>query len=130
MKAENYITILNENLKVSAVDLGLGRWFSFKQDNDPKHKIKSVISWLKNNKITVLFLAGLSGAQSKIQSKICIKLKIRIGCRQPKKTLQQLEEVCMEEWNNIPTEVCANLVVNYRKRFLSVIKNKGHAIDY
>ena len=35
MKAENYITILNENLKVSTVDRGLGHWFSFQQDNDP-----------------------------------------------------------------------------------------------
>ena len=55
------------------------------------------------------------------------ELKIRIG-RQQQKTLQQLEEICVEEWNNIPTEVAANLV-NYRKRLLSAIMNKGHAID-
>ena len=123
MKVENYITILNENLKVSAVDPGLGRRFSIQQENDPKHKSKSVTAWLKKKS-----LPSRSPDLNQIEN-LWKKLKIRIGRRQPK-TLQQLEEVCVEEWNNIPTEVCANLVVNYRKRLVSVIKNNGHVIDY
>ena len=46
MKCEHYIGILDENLKVSAQNLGLGRRFIFQQDNGPKHRSKSVTEWL------------------------------------------------------------------------------------
>ena len=73
MKAENYITILNENIKVSAVDLWLGRRFSFQQDKDPKHKSNV---WQHGWKMTkFIFLAGLPGAGSKSNRKFVEKIK-------------------------------------------------------
>ena len=84
-------------------------------------------AWLKKNKITVL--SKPSGANRNLIENLWKEFKIRVGRRQPK-TLQQLEDVCGDECNNILTDVCANLVVNYRKRLIYLVKNKGHAIDY
>ena len=42
-------------------------------------------------------------------------------CAHSPKTLDGLETCCMEEWDNIPAETCANAVVNYRKRLVEVI---------
>ena len=55
MKSEHYIRILDENLKVSAQNLGLGRCFIFQHDNDPKHRSKSVTSETEDE----LFYHGL-----------------------------------------------------------------------
>ncbi|CAJ0961556.1 unnamed protein product [Ranitomeya imitator] len=44
--------------------------------------------------------------------------------------LTALEEICMEEWANIPPTVCANFVKTYRKRLNSVIANKGYIAKY
>ena len=85
-------------------------------------------AWLKKNKITVLSWPSRSLDLNRIKN-LWNGLKIRVGRQQPK-TLQQLEEVYVEQWKNIQTEVCANLGVNYRNRLLSVMKNKGPAIDY
>ena len=46
--------ILDENLFESAMNLKLGRRFTFQQDNDPNHKDKAAMEWLNKNKINVL----------------------------------------------------------------------------
>ena len=54
MKGAKYRRILDENLLESAMNLKLGRRFTFQQDNDPKHKAKATLEWLNNKKINVL----------------------------------------------------------------------------
>lgn len=54
MRKENYIQILDENLKESAEKLKLGNNWKFQQDNDPKHTAKVVQKWFKDNDISVL----------------------------------------------------------------------------
>ncbi|MBN3293855.1 TCB2 transposase, partial [Polypterus senegalus] len=54
MTAAMYSDILDENLLQSALDLRLGRWFIFQQDNDPKHKAKISKEWLQDNSVNVL----------------------------------------------------------------------------
>ncbi|MGH0135812.1 UNVERIFIED_CONTAM: hypothetical protein FKN15_064226 [Acipenser sinensis] len=49
-----YMEILEENLFQSARDLGLGRRFTFQQDNDPKHTAKATLEWFKNKNLNVL----------------------------------------------------------------------------
>ena len=46
--------ILDENLLKSAMNLKLGRRFTFHQDNDPNHKAKATLEWLNKKKINVL----------------------------------------------------------------------------
>ena len=45
MKSEDYIKILDENLQLSVQKLD--QWFTFLQDNNPKHSFKLVSAWLQ-----------------------------------------------------------------------------------
>ena len=54
MDGAKYRRILDENLLESAMNLKLGRRFTFQQDNDPKHKDKTTLEWLNKKKINVL----------------------------------------------------------------------------
>ncbi len=48
---------------------------------------------------------------------------VRVAKRQPR----DLERISKEEWDKIPPEICANLVVNQKKHLTSVIANKDFA---
>ena len=54
MKKEDYLEILQGNLKQSARKLNLGRRWTFQHDNDPKHTSKLVAGSLSQNKVDVL----------------------------------------------------------------------------
>ena len=51
MDGAKYRGILDENLLESAMNLKLGRRFTFQQDNDPKHKAKTTLEWLNKKNI-------------------------------------------------------------------------------
>ena len=54
MDGAKHRRILDENLLESAMNLKLGRRFTFQQDNDLKHKAKATLEWLNKRKINVL----------------------------------------------------------------------------
>ena len=128
MKKENYIQILDENLKESAEKLQLGDNWKFQQDNDPKHTAKVVQKWFKENDISVLEWPGQSPDLNPIEN-LWRDLKTRVMARKPT-NLTQLESFAKEEWAEIPQETCRKLVDTYRNRLEAVMKNKGYAIDY
>ncbi len=39
----------------------------------------------------------------------------------PNVNLNDLERICKEEWDNIPPEMCENLVVNYKKQIANQV---------
>ena len=53
MDGARYRRTLDENLLESAMNLNLGRRFTFQQDNDPKRKAKATLEWLNKKKINV-----------------------------------------------------------------------------
>ena len=53
MNSAMYRDIIDDNLLQSALDLGLGRRFSFQQDNDPKHTVKITKQWLQDSSVNV-----------------------------------------------------------------------------
>ncbi len=57
------------------------------------------------------------------------KLKVR-AAKRPPRNLNDLERICKEEWDKIPSKMCANLVANYKKCLTSTIANKGFATKY
>ena len=128
MKKEDYKKILDDNLKKDARELGLGRRWLFQHDNDPKHKSKLVTEWLNKAKISVLEWPSQSPDLNPIEN-LWVELKRRVHSRHPK-NIDELEQICKEEWQNISSDVCFNLIKNYKKRLASVIKQKSHSIDY
>ena len=54
MNGAKYREILDENLLQSAQDLRLGQRFTFQQDNDPKHTVKTKQEWLRDKSLNVL----------------------------------------------------------------------------
>ncbi len=104
-----------------------GSWI-VQHDNDPKHMAKATKEWLKKKQIKVLEWPSQSPDLNPIEN-LWRELKVRVAKRQPR-NLNDLERICKEEWDKIPTEMCANLVANYKKRLTSVIANKGFATKY
>jgi len=128
MKKEQYIEILQENVKQSARKLSLRRKWVYQQDNDPKHTAKAVQKWFVDNKVNVLEWPSMSPDLNPIEN-LWRELKVRVMARNPV-NLRQLEAYAKEEWSNIPVDTCRKLVDSYKHRLEAVIKNKGYTIDY
>ena len=128
MKKEDYISILEKNVKESAERLQLINNWKFQQDNDPKHTAKIVKKWFRENNVDVLEWPSQSPDLNPIEN-LWRELKSRVMARKPT-NLTQLEAFAKEEWANIPQTTCRKLVDTYKNRLEAVIKNKGYAIDY
>ncbi|XDV15071.1 hypothetical protein PO909_015214 [Leuciscus waleckii] len=98
MNAAMYRDILDENLLQSALDLRLGRRFTFQQD--PKHTAKITKEWLHNNSVTVLEWPSQSPDLNPIEH-LWRDLKMAVHQRLPS-NLTELERICKEEWQRIP----------------------------
>ena len=120
MKKEQYAKILQENLKQSAVKLGLGRRFVFQHDNHTKHTSLLVKNYLRKAKVNVFDWPAQSPDLNVIENLWC-ELKTQVHTRRPS-NLQELEQLAKEEWTKIPQETCLKLIANYSKRLLGVIQ--------
>ncbi len=98
-------------------------------DNDPKHTDKATKEWLKKTHIKVLEWPSQASDLNPIEN-LWRELKVRHLAKRQPRNLNDLERICKEEWVKIPSEMCVNLVANYKKRLTSVIANKGFAAKY
>ncbi|KAI4890683.1 hypothetical protein NFI96_033748 [Prochilodus magdalenae] len=128
MNGAMYCEILGANLLPSARAMKMKRGWVFQHDNDPKHTARATNEWLRKKHFKVLEWPSQSPDLNPIEN-LWRELKVRVARRQPQ-NITALEEICMEEWANIPATVCANLVKTYRKRLTSVIANKGYTTKY
>ncbi|CAJ0925965.1 unnamed protein product [Ranitomeya imitator] len=129
MNGAMYREILSANLLPSARALNMKRGWVFQHDNDPKHTARATTKeWLRKKHFKVLEWPSQSPDLNPIEN-LWGELKVRVAKRKAK-NITALEEICMEEWANIPTTVCGNLVKTYRKRLTSVIANKGYITKY
>ncbi len=106
----------------------MGHGWVFQHDNDPKQTAKATKEWLKKKHIKVLEWPSQSPYLNPIEN-LWRALKVRVAKHLPG-NLNDLERICKEEWDKIPPEICANLVVNYKKRVTSVIANKRFPTKY
>ncbi|KAI4898864.1 hypothetical protein NFI96_005526 [Prochilodus magdalenae] len=128
MNGAMYCEILGANLLPSARAMKMKRGWVFQHDNDPKHTARATKEWLRKKHFKVLEWPSQSPDLNPIEN-LWRELKVRVARRQPQ-NITALEEICMEEWANIPATACANLVKTYRKRLTSVIANKGYTTKY
>ncbi|KAI4897472.1 hypothetical protein NFI96_013349 [Prochilodus magdalenae] len=113
MNGAMYCEILGANLLPSARAMKMKRGWVFQHDNDPKHTARATKEWLRKKHFKVLEWPSQSPDLNPIEN-LWRELKVCVARRQPQ-NITALEEICMEEWANIPATVCANLVKTYRK---------------
>ena len=123
-----YMTILNNNLKVSAQNLGILNNFVYYQDNDPKHTATNVRLWCLYNCPQTLKTPPQSPDLNPIEH-IWKELEVRIRSHHIKSKIQ-LKAVIIEEWNKIGAEITKTLVKSMPRRLKAVIKNKGYPTKY
>uniref|UniRef100_A0AAQ5ZFC8 PLAC domain-containing protein n=1 Tax=Amphiprion ocellaris TaxID=80972 RepID=A0AAQ5ZFC8_AMPOC len=122
MNVVKYRDILEENLFQSALDLRLGRRFTFQQDNDPKHTAKITKEWLQNNSVIILDWPSQSPDLNPIEH-LWRDLKMAVHQRSPS-NLTELERICKEEWQRIPKSRYEKLVASSPRRLMAVLAQK------
>ncbi|CAJ0944703.1 unnamed protein product [Ranitomeya imitator] len=101
MNGAMYREILSANLLPSARALKMKRGWVFQHDNDPKHTARATKEWLRKKHFKVLEWPSQSLDLNPIEN-LWRELKVRVAKRKAK-NITALEEICMEEWANIPT---------------------------
>ena len=126
MSHAKYRRLVDENLFESAINLILGRRFTFQQDNDLKHK--ATLEWLNNNKINVLEWPSQSSDTNPIEY-LWRELTVAVHRRSPSNLAEQ-EQFSHEEWVKISPSHCTKLVEIYPKTLIAVIAVKGASTRY
>lgn len=128
MDKNQYLRILQENLKQSASHLGLRDHFRFYQDNDPKHKSGIVQTWLIWSCPHIIQTPAQSPDLNPIEN-LWDYLERQIR----KRTitgLPSLKIAIQEEWEKIPMSYTRKLVDSMPKRIKMVIDQKGLPTKY
>ena len=128
MNRAKYKDILDENMLQSTQDLRLGRRFTFQQDNNPKHTAKTTQEWLLDKALNVLEWPSQSPYLNPVKH-LWRDLKIAVQLFSPS-NLTELEQICREDWENLPKYRCSMLVASYPRRLKAVIAAKGASTKY
>ena len=131
MNAELYTSILSDELVKTIEYFNLRKnrtWFQ--QDNDPKHTSLLEHQQLETNSIRILDWPSQSPDLNPIEHLWAhLKRKLAIH-REAPKDVEELWERVEAEWNNIPTDICQNLVKSMRNHIQALLKAKGGHIKY
>ncbi len=123
----SYVRILTENLAESASKLRMD-WYTFQQDNDPKHTSKHAREYFAANNIEVMLWPSQSPDLNPIEH-LWAHMKKEVARNKPK-NLKDLKSILMRCWEEISPEVTANLVDSMPRRIEAVLRAKGGNTKY
>ena len=131
MDAELYTSILQDDFLATVEFYGLDKAdLIFQQDNDPKHTSHKASNWFKQNNINVLKWPAQSPDLNPIEH-LWQHLKQQLNKYEvPPAGIHELWDWVQVEWENIPKEVCRNLIESMPRRVQAVIKAKGGQTKY
>ena len=99
--------------------------FIYQHDNAPAHTARLTVNFLAANRVQVLDWPPLSPDMSPIEH-LWDELDRRVSVRrQPLRNVNELTNALINEWNNIPQQVIANLVLSMRRRCTACIAANG-----
>ena len=124
MNAEYYVNILSNNLPDSARLINL-KDYIFQQDNDPKNTAKL---YFEPKQFKLLSLPAKSLDLNPIETLWAI-IKQKLS-QYRLKNLNELKEIIVREWQQIPSELCQKLTLNFYKKSLACFGAKRNHIKY
>ena len=130
MKKEQYVDILQNQMRPSMQDLFGDQHAVFMHDNDPKHTANLTKEWLNTNQYVVLTWPAQSPDLNPIENLWAILKQKRHDVDLRPSNEQQLWQVCREAWDLITPADCRKLVQSMPARIKAVIKAKGGATKY
>lgn len=104
-----------------------GPWY-FQQDNARFHTTPDTLEFLHNKGITVIDWPPWSPDLNPIEN-LWNELKRRVYARHPQ-TLQQLEQIIREEWDDTDLTFISHICRSMPHRLQLVLDNNGHKISY
>jgi hypothetical protein len=131
MDAVQYCEILDEGVEESFEKLEMeeGQQY-FQQDNDPKHTSNLATKWFSDKNIDPINWPPQSPDLNPIEH-LWNHLKCKLQAYEiAPKGVHELWDRVVKEWNEIPPEVCQNLIESMPRRIEAVIKAKGGHTKY
>ena len=131
MDGDLFVTILEDELKGSL------EWYDkevedivFQQDNDPKHRCTKAQKWFKAAEMEVMVWPPQSPDLNPIEY-LWAHLKIKLGKYDtPPQGMEELWDRTQKEWDQIPAEVCQNLIESMPDRVQAVLDARGGYTKY
>ncbi len=100
--------------------LKMGHGWVFQHDNEPRQQRRG------SKRSTLRSWSGLASLQTIIPKKICAgSWRFELPKRQPR-NLNDFKRIYKEEWVKIPSEMCTNLVTDYKKFFFCCCYSVSH----
>ncbi|KAG1271384.1 hypothetical protein G6F66_013592 [Rhizopus arrhizus] len=116
-------TTYMETLKYYGMNKGT---IYLQQDNDPKHKSKSTMSWLKQNKVQYINDWPPNSPDLNPIEHVWHLLKLRLSLHErTARNIDELWERVDSEWNKLDKDVCKSYIDSMPDPIAAVIKSKG-----